>query len=103
MNMIEEALEESIAWAVFEPNNARLRQTLVHSIGEFLGLLFEGGALAGGRREDAFFIRAGDDLNPPAAADRGELLIEVGVAISQPAEFVVLRVGRTGDALEISE
>ena len=34
--------------------------------------------------------------------DAGQLLAEVGVAPTLPAEFVVFRVGRTQDALEVT-
>ena len=44
-----------------------------------------------------------DDNNPPAARDHGQLLAEIGVAPSDPFEFIVVRVGRTDNEFEITE
>ena len=41
--------------------------------------------------------------NPPEMADLGQLVVEVGVAPTYPAEFVIFRIGRTRDTLEITE
>jgi len=33
----------------------------------------------------------------------GELIVEIGVAPTLPAEFVAFRIGRVGDSLEVTE
>ena len=48
-------------------------------------------------------MRCDDTNNPADARDRGELLIEIGVAPSVPFEFVVLRIGRTANGFEVTE
>jgi phage tail sheath protein FI len=101
--MIEEALDISTQWAVFEPNDYYLRQTLTLAISSFLQALWEQGALAGETAEDAFFVRCDEENNPSYVTDLGQLVAEVGVAPVYPAEFVVLRIGRTEDELEITE
>jgi phage tail sheath protein FI len=101
--MIEEALAESLAWAVFEPNDFVLRQSLVLSVGGFLSALWSAGALAGARPEEAFFVRCDEENNPEDAADRGELYLDIGVAPAVPAEFVVFRLGKTEGTFALTE
>lgn len=103
MLMIEKALERALQWAVFEPNDAVLRSLVTLSISGFLDELWRRGALVGARPEEAYFVRCDDVTTPADAADRGELVALVGVAPVRPAEFVVFRISRTEDRLEVSE
>lgn len=103
MMMIEEAVEESVQWSVFEPNDFYLRQTLVMAISNFLQALWERGMLAGATADEAFFVKCDEENNPSFIADLGQLIVEVGVAPVIPAEFVIFRIGRTQDTLEIDE
>jgi phage tail sheath protein FI len=103
MMMIEESIEDAVQWAVFEPNDFVLQQTIARTIRGFLEPLWERGALKGASADDAFFITCDATNNPPEAIDAGRLMVEVGVAPVRPAEFVMFRVGRTDQALEVSE
>jgi hypothetical protein len=101
--MIEEAIDESTQWSVFEPHDHRLRLALRRSVSGFLEGLWRRGALAGATPQEAFYVKCDDTTNPPSAVDQGRLLAEVGVAPSVPAEFIVLRVGRTAEEIEVVE
>jgi phage tail sheath protein FI len=101
--MIEHALEISLQWAVFEPNNFYLWQTVRISIASFLETLWQQGALTGNTAEDAFFVKCDQLNNPLSSTSVGRMIAEVGVAPTQPAEFVIFRIGRTADTLEVSE
>ncbi len=101
--MIEKAIDLSSQWAVFEPNNVLTRAKLHLSLTSFLLTLWQRGALMGASAREAFYVRCNEDNNPASTRDNGWLLAEVGVAPSKPFEFVVLRVGRTGNEFEISE
>jgi uncharacterized protein len=90
-------------WTVFEPNDFALHQTLVATISIFLETLWLQGAFTGSSPSDAFFVKIDDQNNPPELADKGQLLVEVGVAPAIPAEFVVFRIGLVLDKLEITE
>ena len=103
LSMVEEAVDESTQWAVFESHTLRLRQQIILSISGFLERLWQQGALAGANPEDAFFIKCDETNNPPAVVDAGQLIAEVGVAPTYPAEFVIFRMGRTAAELEIVE
>lgn len=98
MAMIEQALDVALRWAVFEPNNflTRARATLTATF--FLNTLVERGMLAGTTADESFFVKCDLDNNPAETRDLGRLLVEVGVAPSQPFEFVIVRVGRVRDA-----
>ena len=101
--MIERALSRSLQWAVFEPNDAHLREKVKLSISTFLGQLWRDGALAGATAEESYYVRCDDTNNTPAQAANGQFLAEVGIAPAIPAEFVVLRIGRVEDVLEVTE
>jgi len=101
--MIEEAIDLSTQWAVFEPNDVYTRSKLRLSLISFLIALWQQGALMGGSADEAFFVKCDEENNPPSERDKGRLLAEVGVAPSKPFEFIVLRVGRTGNEFEITE
>ena len=105
MCMIEESIEKSMKWAVFEPNDATLRQTLRHMIEVFLERVFRRGGLRGDRREEAYYVKCDETNNPASVTDRGEVLCEVGVAIAAPMEFIVfeLRPAPGGKELELRE
>jgi phage tail sheath protein FI len=101
--MIEKAIDIATQWAVFEPNDFRTRTKLTLSLTSFLVSLWQRGALMGATANEAFFVKCDDEINPPSERDQGRLLALVGVAPSQPFEFVVLRVGRENNQFEITE
>jgi hypothetical protein len=103
ISMIEKALEVALQWAVFEPNDAFTRARVTMSITVFLLELHENGMLAGADPEESFVIQCDLDNNPAPERDLGRLIVEIGVAPSKPFEFVVLRVGRVRDALEVTD
>ena len=73
------------------------------SITIFLLGLHEAGMFAGATPDESFLVRCDLDNNPPAERDLGHLIAEICVAPSKPFEFVLLRVGRVGDTLEVTE
>jgi phage tail sheath protein FI len=101
--MIERALLISMQWVVFEPNNVHLWHLVRVSISHFLEELWKKGALEGNTAEEAFYVKCDETNNPPAVTSLGELIVEIGVAPSAPAEFIVFRIGRAGDTLEVTE
>ena len=92
-NMLEESIEESTQWAVFEPNAEPLWTQLRSSIGHFLDGLWRKGALQGVTQREAYFVRVG--LGHTMSAQNiidGKLIIEVGFAPQKPAEYMVLEI-----------
>jgi uncharacterized protein len=103
MMMIEKAAETSLQWAVFEPNNFKLRISVTSALTVFLESIYEAGALAGATDNEAFFVKCDAQNNPPEITDAGQFIAEVGVAPAIPAEFIIFRVGKTQDRLEVTE
>ena len=89
--------------AVFEPNTHAMRAALAHAMDGFLALLWQQGALAGATPDAAYALRCDESNNPPAERDSGRLHCDIAVAPVNPYEFVVLRIGRSGNAIEVSE
>lgn len=92
--MLRRTLLAQTQWAVFEPNGPRLWRDLQRAIESLLRQLFRAGAFAGRSESDSFFVRL---LTEPARLDRGELVVEIGVAPAEPLEFILVRLRRDGD------
>jgi hypothetical protein len=92
--MLRRALRLQMQWAVFEPNGPRLWLDMRHAIESLLRELFRAGAFAGRTEAESFFVRLHTE---PARLDRGELLVEIGVAPAEPLEFILVRLRRDGD------
>lgn len=103
VSMIRRALDYSMQWASFEPNDWRLRNRLALVVGLFLRELWSRGALVGRTEDEAFFVRCDGTNNPPTSRKRGELLLEIGLAPSVPFEFIVLRIGRDANGFAMAE
>ena len=104
MMMIEESVETSMQWSVFESNDYYLRMGIKVCVSSFLEELWRQGALAGSVPEgEAFFVRCDEDNNPQEIIDKGMLVADIGVAPSVPAEFVIFRVGRVDDRIKVME
>jgi uncharacterized protein len=97
MLMLRRTLLRQMQWAVFEPNGPALRRELVRMVSAFLRRLYRLGAFTGGTEAEAFFVQCDDDLNPAYRVDNGQLLMHIGVAPSEPLEFIVLQFARSGD------
>jgi phage tail sheath protein FI len=52
---------------------------------------WEEGKLVGPTEDKAFFVRCDETTNTPATVAVGQVITEIGVAPSKPAEFVVFR------------
>jgi phage tail sheath protein FI len=89
---IEESIQQGTQFAVFEPNNSVLRKQVSRTVSEFLDRVWRSGALVGDKAEEAYRVRVDDELNPPATVALGQLVIEVRVAPTTPAEFVIFQI-----------
>jgi hypothetical protein len=103
LSAIERRVAAALDDVVFEPHTAILWLRVTQIVFQVLSPLFESGALRGERPEQAFFVRCDASNNPPEAIAQGQLLLEVGVAIAAPAEFIIFRVGRKEGVTEVLE
>jgi uncharacterized protein len=103
MSMIEESVDHSMQWAVFEPNDDSLRRTIVHALSVFLRDIWQKGGLKGNVPTEAFYVKCDETNNPPAVVDAGQIVCQVGVAVAAPMEFIVFEIRQTPEGAEIVE
>jgi phage tail sheath protein FI len=101
--MIEKAIRIGSQWVTFEPNSSLTRTKLHLALTSLLLEVWRRGALAGATAQEAFYVNCSQTQNPRATRDLGMLIAEIGIAPAKPFEFVVLRVGVSDNALEITE
>jgi phage tail sheath protein FI len=94
LNYIKDSLKQSTQFAIFENNDQELWNLLSSVCSRFLSGLYEQGGLRGATADQAFFVKCDADLNTPAVIASGQVIVEVGVALQQPAEFIVIRIGQ---------
>jgi phage tail sheath protein FI len=90
--MIEESIQKSTSFAVFEANDATTWLKVKGMIEGYLYGLWEKGALQGSTPESAYYANVG--LGKTMTAQdilEGRMIVEVGVAAVRPAEFIILR------------
>ncbi|PSL45367.1 hypothetical protein CLV51_10469 [Chitinophaga niastensis] len=89
--MIEQSVKLATRAYVFEANDATTWVTVKSMINNFLSNLWKQGALAGAAPEQAFDVQVGlgATMTPQDILD-GQMLITVKVALTRPAEFIII-------------
>jgi Bacteriophage tail sheath protein len=95
-------IDINTTWAVFEQNVPALWARIEREVGAYLTGLWRAGALQGEVVTDAFFVRCNAELNPPANRESGEVVTEIGLAPTAPAEFVVITVQHNSGTTELT-
>lgn len=98
MMYIQQSIKQNMQGKVFRINNVALWTGVKNTITNFLGGLRSQGALKGQRDAEAFYVKVGelDGVQTTTNTNNGELIAEVGVAISRPAEFLIFRFSQIG-------
>jgi phage tail sheath protein FI len=91
---VEASMDAGLQWVVFEPNDNTLWAKVRRDITAFLRGVWRSGALFGTTPEQAFYVKCDEELNPPDVRDLGQLIIEVGMCPTKPAEFVIFRISQ---------
>lgn len=91
MTFLEQSIKIAAERFVFEPNNSTTWSTLKATVNNFLVNQWQSGLLAGLSPEDAFEVNIGIGvtMTPNDILD-GVLRMSVKVAITRPAEFIVI-------------
>jgi uncharacterized protein len=92
MNFLKESIDEGTQFVVFEPNNPALWQRIIQSVSAFLFNQWQDGALFGETAKQAFFVKCDAETNPASTREAGQVITEIGVAVTKPAEFVIFRI-----------
>jgi hypothetical protein len=100
---IEQSLKTSLRSSVFQPNNQSLWKKLARVISQFLDQVYASGALVGATAAQAYYVKIDSTNNTPATMAQGKLYVEIGVAPSRPAEFIIVRIGLWDGGAQLSE
>jgi len=89
---IEKTLRDGTREFVFAPNNLTTWQQLKRLVTDFLTQLWQAGDLFGATPEQAFRVQVDSTLNTPDVVALGQLIVQVTVVPTHPAEFIVFQV-----------
>jgi phage tail sheath protein FI len=94
-SFVAHAIQNGLAWTVFEPNGEALWRRVTEQITRFLQQLWDCGVLSGERPEEAFFVRCDTTTMTADDIDNGRLVIVCGVAMAGPpvSFFIDLTLG----------
>jgi phage tail sheath protein FI len=96
--MIEKGLVDTTAFAVFEPNDEILWSQVSAVVTQYLMTLLQIGVLSGSTPSQAFFVICDATNNTPTSVQNGQVNVQVGVALLNPAEYIVIEVGQYSGA-----
>ena len=91
-SFVERSIDVGTQFVVFEPNDEKTWARVRQSITNFLTTVWRGGALFGGKADEAFFVRCDRTTMTQDDIDNGRLICVIGIAPVKPAEFVIFRV-----------
>ncbi len=89
---IEDSCKKATMFSVFEPNDMNTWLRIKGMISSFLNTMWRDGALAGGKPEQAFFVKVGlGETMTSQDILEGRLIVQIGLAVVRPAEFIILQ------------
>lgn len=92
-NMVQESIKKSTTWSVFETNDANTWNRIRGMVDNYLIQKWRDGALAGAKPDEAFYVHCGLGATMTQKdISEGRLIIEMGLALVRPAEFIILRI-----------
>jgi hypothetical protein len=100
---LRKSIDQGTQWVVFEPNSPPLWQKIKRNVTAFLTNVWRDGALFGDTAMQAFYVKCDTETNPPELRDQGEVVTEIGVAVVEPAEFVVFRISQFSGGAGLEE
>jgi phage tail sheath protein FI len=94
--------EQNLADVVFEPNQPILWDFIKRALKAYFNELYRSGALQGGSSGEAFYVRCNAQTNSPEIREQGKIVTEIGLAITGPSEFVVVRIIHDTSGIKIT-
>jgi phage tail sheath protein FI len=91
-------IDFNMTWTTLEPNDTRLWNRIRRELTVYLTTLWQRGAFAGESPDDSFYVKCDVETNPPESRDLGQVVTEIGLAPSAPAEFIVVRITQRATA-----
>ena len=94
VSALDVQVRRATAFAVLEPQNPALWARVCEEGESVLQAWWRNGALHGVTVRDAFFVRCGlGRTMTQQDLDEGRLIVEVGLAVVRPAEFIIVSIG----------
>jgi uncharacterized protein len=91
-NMVEESVKNATEQFVFEPNDENTWVRVKSMIQNYLTQQWKAGALQGSSIKEAFFVHIGlGETMTNIDLLEGRMIVEIGLAVVRPAEFIILR------------
>lgn len=88
----ERDIKKALLPMVFEPNSQPTWKRVQAAIDNYLHRIWQQGALAGNKAEEAYFVRVGKGITMTQdEINQGKMIIQVGMAAVRPAEFIILK------------
>lgn len=100
---LQKKMKDLTQFAVFRNNDARLWAEIRTVLGVFLNEFWQGGGLKGVSARSAFFVVCDGTNNNAASIASGQINVAVGVALQQPAEFIVIRLSQYEGGASVTE
>lgn len=78
--------------AVFSPNTPATWESVRAAVDSYLHALWQKGGLMGNTAAEAYFVQVGKGVTMTQDdVDNGRLIVKVGLAVTRPAEFLILQ------------
>lgn len=97
VSLVERTIMSELAWTVFEPNDRVVRTRIELLVGGLLRQLFAQGAFAGATPAESYFVRTASDAVLPLESDEGQLVCQIGLAVAEPLEFILVSISRNAE------
>lgn len=91
---LEHDFETLLQFALFEPNNTNLWLQITNVLENYLTNLMQQGILGGTTPDQAFSVVCDSTNNSPASAGSGIVNVQVAVAVTSPAEFIIINISQ---------
>ena len=89
---IEQSIMNGTEWVRFENDTPPLWANVRSMVDQFLTGLYQQGAFQGLKASDAFFVKCDSSTMTQQDIQDGRLIMQIGVAPLQPAEFVIFAI-----------
>lgn len=100
LSYLRTVLKNQTEFAVFEPNDQRLWDKINNRLNATLTAFWASGGLKGATPGEAFYIVCDSSNNTSSSIDDGFVNIDVGVALQNPAEFIVINISQYSGGLQ---
>ena len=88
---VEKSIFNSTFGFVFESITSNLYSQIKTTVDGFLLNLYNTGHFAGSSPDQAFFVIVDQSNNPPEVINRGQVVVDIGIAPNRPGEFIRFR------------